>query len=166
MAEHIRAIWNIDCDCILVECLEGEKANGKGTSNGGFHLSAWTATEIKLAGTELTSGELKKTADSCQNRWKSVSNHLLLLQHITNFDLQLKSDYNAVKQLRDNLGAGISGFGWDDTLHIVTASDSVWSALTAVCALLFILLLSANLFSVPSKACQVEEEVISSLQCY
>ncbi|PPR06309.1 hypothetical protein CVT24_001089 [Panaeolus cyanescens] len=107
-----RATWNEDCDNILIEVLEKEKENGRMTSNGSFHSCAWKEAEIKLAGSEISSGGLKKNADSCKNRWKT-----------------LKTNYNAVKQLRDNSGTGLSGFGWDSERNMVTASESVWEAL-------------------------------------
>jgi len=44
--------------------------------------------------------------------------------------LQLKKDYLIVKKLRE-----LSGFGWDDDLKIVTATDEVWEAYLQVCTL-------------------------------
>lgn len=66
------AVWNADCDCILIETLEDQKANGRMTSNSSWHKEAWTATELALSGTELSLGGIKKTAQSCHDRWTAV----------------------------------------------------------------------------------------------
>ncbi|KAF8871548.1 Myb/SANT-like DNA-binding domain-containing protein [Infundibulicybe gibba] len=106
-----RAVWTSTCDAILLECLQKQKENGRMTDNSSWHRQAWTEAEKALSGTELKTGGAKKVAKSCQDRWTA-----------------LKKDYVMVKKLRDNSGPGISGFGWNDTLCIVTASDEVWDA--------------------------------------
>ena len=67
-----RAVWNKHCDCILIETLEEQKENGRMTSNSSWHKEAWTAAELALAGTELISGGIKKSSQSCHDRWTSV----------------------------------------------------------------------------------------------
>jgi len=68
-----RAVWNADCNAMLLECLEKQKEEGRMTSNSSWHKDAWTEAEKALAGTEMTSGGSKKTAVSCHNRWTAVS---------------------------------------------------------------------------------------------
>jgi len=77
------------------------------TSNSSWHSAAWVEAEKALDGSEKSSGGCRKTGVSCQNRWTA-----------------LKKEYVQVKQLRDK-----SGFGWDDGLSRVTATDEVWDAL-------------------------------------
>ncbi|KAF9473333.1 hypothetical protein BDN70DRAFT_775527, partial [Pholiota conissans] len=102
-----RVKWNSSCDGMLLECLKKEKANGRMTSNSSWHADAWTAAEKALSGTELHSGGVAKSANSCSYRWTL-----------------LKKEYIQVKFLRDK-----SGFGWDHTKQLVTADDEVWDAL-------------------------------------
>lgn len=68
-----RAIWNSTCDAMLLECLEQEQADGRMTSNGSFHDNAWKAAEKALAGTEVQSRGVKKSADSCKYRYALVN---------------------------------------------------------------------------------------------
>jgi len=77
------------------------------TSNSSWHSTAWVEAEKALDGSEKSSGGCKKTGVSCQNRWTA-----------------LKKVYVQVKQLRDK-----SGFGWDEGLSRVTATNEVWDAL-------------------------------------
>jgi hypothetical protein len=67
-----------------------------------------------------------KTSKKCQDHWgRSVS---LLLISVTETDRrQLKKDFKDVQGLRD-----LSGFGWDDGLKMVTATDAVWDDLLKV----------------------------------
>ena len=123
-----RAKWNSSCDGLLVECLEKEKVNGRMTSNSSWHSDAWTAAEKALSGSELHSGGGPKTADSCQNRWTTVSYFICLLLFFTDSPVyQLKKEYVQVKSLREK-----SGFGWDDVKKLVTATEEVWQALFMV----------------------------------
>ncbi|KAG6805118.1 hypothetical protein H0H92_000631, partial [Tricholoma furcatifolium] len=64
-----RAKWDDNCSSILIDCLLDQRANGKQTSNGGFHASAWTAAKLLFVGTEMHSGGSEKSAESCQNRY-------------------------------------------------------------------------------------------------
>lgn len=68
-----RSVWNSACDSILVECLEGHKRDGRMGSNSSWHKDVWADAETKLSGTKAHSGGARKTADSCHNRWTSVS---------------------------------------------------------------------------------------------
>ena len=68
-----RASWNSACDAILLESLGREQADSRMTSNGSFHDDAWKAAEKALAGTEVHSGGVKKSADSCKYRNTLVS---------------------------------------------------------------------------------------------
>jgi hypothetical protein len=63
-----RAIWNTDCNAMLIKCLEAHKRDGRMGSNSSWHKDVWADTEQKLAGTEQTFGGAKKSADSCHNR--------------------------------------------------------------------------------------------------
>ncbi|KAF5367349.1 hypothetical protein D9615_010294 [Tricholomella constricta] len=109
MPPKSRAKWNSACDAILIGSLLDQRANGKQTGNGGFHVSAWTAAKLLLAGTEAHSKGSEKTAQSCQNRYGT-----------------LKKDYKDVKYIRN-----LSGFGWNSADCIVTAEDGVWATLIA-----------------------------------
>jgi len=104
-----RARWNSACDAILLEVLIHEKGQGFQASNGNWHPDVWTAVEKKLAGTELNSGGIVKTASSCQGRWDA-----------------LKRDFVVIRKIR-----GLSGFGWNDAEGLVTAPADVWKDLLA-----------------------------------
>lgn len=80
-----RATWNSSCDSILLDALFAERSRGRQTDNAGWHASAWTTAEGLLAGTELISGGVKKTAQSCQNRWTAVSDSIFFLKLLSNF---------------------------------------------------------------------------------
>ncbi|KIL54101.1 hypothetical protein M378DRAFT_63866, partial [Amanita muscaria Koide BX008] len=101
------AVWNSDCDLILLDVLIKQRESGLQTSNGNFHTSAWTEAEKALAKTEMLTGGAPKTVSGCQNRWAT-----------------LKKDYASVKRLKE-----MSGFGWDDTAKTVTAPNEVWDKL-------------------------------------
>jgi len=100
-----------------------ERSKGRQTqaSNGNWHTSTWSAVEAKLAGSELKTGGIAKTAQSCQNRWSVVSRILFLLcSNLTPHYLQLKKDYKEVKVVRE-----ASGFGWDDKKSHPVVNDDV-----------------------------------------
>ncbi|KAF8240045.1 hypothetical protein L208DRAFT_892280 [Tricholoma matsutake] len=102
-----RAVWNMDCDSILLDVLIKQWESGLQTSNGNFHTSAWTEAEKALAKTEMHTGGAPKSVSCCQNCWAA-----------------LKKDYASVKKLKE-----MSGFGWDDTKRAVTAPNEVWDKL-------------------------------------
>ncbi|KAG6907216.1 hypothetical protein DXG01_009872 [Tephrocybe rancida] len=104
MPPRSRAVWDLDCECRLVDQLLKQHDEGMQTSNGNFHADAWTAIEKELAGTESVTGGTPKNVMCCSNKWGA-----------------LKKDYREVKQLRD-----MSGFGWDDNNKLVTAEGDVW----------------------------------------
>ncbi|KAF8228015.1 hypothetical protein L208DRAFT_1203449, partial [Tricholoma matsutake] len=62
------AIWNADCNAILVNTLFKEWQSRQ-TDNAGWHPSAWTTAKTLLAGTETHTGGNPKSAQSCQTRW-------------------------------------------------------------------------------------------------
>lgn len=134
-----RAIWNANCDGILVDTLFKERQSGRQTDNASWHPSAWTTAETLLAGTETHTGGIPKSAQSCQNRWTAVSldfsrvhgNHVIS-QRWSSESIQLKKEYKEVKQIRD-----LSGFGCDADKHLVTAADDVWDRYIEVRCIMF-----------------------------
>ena len=74
-----RAIWNADCDSILLDVLIKQQESGLQTSNGNFHTTAWTEAEKALSKTEMVTGGAPKTVSCCQNRWSAVSASNFLL---------------------------------------------------------------------------------------
>jgi hypothetical protein len=73
-----RAVWNTDCDSILLDVLIKQRESGLQTSNGNFHTSAWTEAEKTLAKTEMHTGGAPKSVSGCQNRWAAVTAIFLL----------------------------------------------------------------------------------------
>jgi hypothetical protein len=55
------------------------------------------------------------------------ANILYALIKFAQFCCQLKENFLVVQTLR-----GLSGFGWDDATHMVTAPDDVWEHYLAV----------------------------------
>ena len=51
----------------------------------------------------------------------------LIIYSCINAPFQLKQEYEVIKELR-----GLSGFGWDETKKLVTATAEVWDAYLAV----------------------------------
>jgi hypothetical protein len=72
MPQGSRAKWNNASDGILLEVLFRKCDSGGQTSNRNWHTSAWTEAEKKLAGSELLTGGVPKTAQICENRWGAV----------------------------------------------------------------------------------------------
>ncbi|KAF8233318.1 hypothetical protein L208DRAFT_1166817, partial [Tricholoma matsutake] len=92
-------------DTTLIEVLTEQQALGN-QSDSGWKSLAWTAAADKLKGSEKRSGGAPKTAGSCNSRWQTLKGHFIV-----------------VKELR-----GLSGWGWDEDTHMVTAPDGVWEA--------------------------------------
>jgi hypothetical protein len=67
------AIWNHDCDSILIDALFKKWQDGRQSDNASWHSSAWTTAETLLAGTETHTGGSPKTTQSCQTHWGMVS---------------------------------------------------------------------------------------------
>ncbi|KAJ8693953.1 hypothetical protein PTI98_008890 [Pleurotus ostreatus] len=98
-----KAIWTDADDKALLDCLLEQQAAGNQGDNG-WKTLVWTAAEESLKGSEERSKGSRKTATSCRDRFKS-----------------LKESFLVVQVLRS-----LSGFGWDDQRHLVTATDDVW----------------------------------------
>jgi len=110
-----------------------ERSEGRQTSNGNWHTSTWSAVEAKLARSELKTGGIAKTAQSCQNHWGAVSRILFpLYSNLTPHYLQLKKDYKEVKVVQE-----ASGFGWNDEKSLPVANDNVWKRLLKACSIFF-----------------------------
>ncbi|VDC03189.1 unnamed protein product [Peniophora sp. CBMAI 1063] len=95
------AHWVPAAEDILLTTLREARANGLGGDNN-FQPAVYTSASnnLHLAGYEFS-------AEQCKNRWN-----------------RFKSAHKTVTFLR-----GLSGFGWDDTRKVVTASDDVWKNL-------------------------------------
>ena len=104
-----------DINKLITGLLEA-KDNGQ-TSENGFKSTVWGALAASF------DDPLKKVSRTCESKWS-----------------RLKSDYKAVKFLRD-----LSGFGWDEAHSLVTAEPEVWAELAKVRIIpLFIFLLSSE----------------------
>ncbi|KAH9980720.1 hypothetical protein BJV74DRAFT_728984, partial [Russula compacta] len=98
------AVWCAADDAALVSALTAEQAAGNQADNG-WKPVVWTAAAVALCGSELQSGSALKMDASCNTHWT-----------------KLKGDYNHMKTLHS-----LSGWGWDDTLKQVVASDDQWT---------------------------------------
>ena len=98
-ADKTKANWTPTRDAYLVELLTDQQNAGK-RSDTGWKKEAWAS----VIGNFNERFALKYTVPQCKSRLS-----------------QLKSQYNTVKKLTE-----LSGFGWDDVLHVVVASDEVW----------------------------------------
>ncbi|KAH9040660.1 hypothetical protein EDB85DRAFT_1924505 [Lactarius pseudohatsudake] len=106
--EKNSACWHTADDATLIHTLTDQKAKKNWGDNNPKKV-AWTVCEVALAGSEKNSGGTPKTANTIKNRWQ-----------------RLKQEYEVIKELR-----GLSGFGWDDTKKLVTATAEVWDAYLA-----------------------------------
>jgi Myb/SANT-like DNA-binding protein len=91
-----------DVDKLVAGLLEA-KDNGQ-TSENGFKSTVWGSVAASF------DDPLKNASRTCESKWT-----------------RLKSDYKAVKFLRD-----LSGFGWDEAHSLVTAEPEVWAELAKV----------------------------------
>ncbi|KAI0354583.1 hypothetical protein OH77DRAFT_469275 [Trametes cingulata] len=98
-----RARYSAQDDHTLIEALTAQAALGNQSENG-FKGVAFVAAAAALEGSEEDSGGRAKTVQSCKDRF-----------------LTLKKEFFVVKKLRDQ-----SGFGWNESEHLVTAPDDVW----------------------------------------
>jgi hypothetical protein len=116
-----RVRWTSADDALIVATLTAAKANGL-QADSGWKPVVWQ----RCADALKDSLGPPKTSKKCQDHWgRSVS---LLLISVTETDRrQLKKDFKDVQGLRD-----LSGFGWDDGLKMVTATDPVWDDLLKV----------------------------------
>ena len=67
------AVWNMDCDSILLDVLIKQRESGLQTSNENFHTSTWTEAKKALAKTEMHTGGAPKSVLCCQNHWAAVT---------------------------------------------------------------------------------------------
>ncbi|KAG1858919.1 hypothetical protein F4604DRAFT_1518960, partial [Suillus subluteus] len=98
-----KTVWKSNDDAVLIATLLKEREEGR-QSDSGFKPKSFVACAEALQGSEKTSGGVAKTSGSCHDHWG-----------------KLKKDFAVVKKLREQ-----SGFGWDNTLKIVTAPPDVW----------------------------------------
>ncbi|KAG2125081.1 hypothetical protein DEU56DRAFT_744042 [Suillus clintonianus] len=104
-----KTVWKSSDDAVLIATLLKEREEGH-QSDSGFKPKSFIACAEALKGSEKTSGGVAKTSGSCHDHWG-----------------KLKKDFAVVKKLREQ-----SGFGWDNTLKIVTAPPDVWEKYLAV----------------------------------
>jgi Myb/SANT-like DNA-binding domain len=97
------AKWSDDDIKSLLTGLLDAKDKGL-TSENGFKASVWSSISARYNDPQ------KQANRACESKWA-----------------RLKTDYRAVKFLRD-----LSGFGWDSTNFLVTAEDEVWEELAKV----------------------------------
>jgi Myb/SANT-like DNA-binding protein len=97
------AKWGDEDIKTLLAGLQDAKDQGL-TSENGFKSSVWSSISSTF------DDPLKKANRACESKWS-----------------RLKTDYRAVKFLRD-----LSGFGWDSTNFLVTAEPEVWEELGKV----------------------------------
>ncbi|KAG1719539.1 uncharacterized protein EDB91DRAFT_1065513 [Suillus paluster] len=100
----MKTVWKSSDDAVLIATLLKEREEGH-QSDSGFKLKSFVACTEALKGSEKTSGGVAKTSGSCHDRWGKAC--------------LLKKDFAVIKKLQ-------SGFGWDNTLKIVTAPPDVW----------------------------------------
>jgi Myb/SANT-like DNA-binding domain len=98
------ARWSDEEIKSLLTGLLDAKDNGLMSKNGFFKFSVWSSISASFG------DPLKKANRPSESKWS-----------------RLKSDYRAVKFLRD-----LSCFGWDAKNHLVTADSEVWEELAKV----------------------------------
>jgi hypothetical protein len=118
-----RCVWSDSHDAILIRTLLECKDVGM-QSDSGWKPQVWPICAEKLQGG--SGGE--KTAEKAQDHYTNVRIDPTLASPLT-VVTQLKASFNAVRKLRD-----LSGFGWDEGLKMVTASEDVWELYLAVCS--------------------------------
>ncbi|OCB87770.1 hypothetical protein A7U60_g5093 [Sanghuangporus baumii] len=109
MAKGESCTWTAAQEAIMVDILKQAKDEGQQSENG-WKKQVFERVVEALDGTELSSGGVRKGVEQVKNRYQ-----------------RFKAEYRDVKKLRD-----ASGFGWDDTLHLVTATADVWERYLAV----------------------------------
>jgi hypothetical protein len=70
-SKSTKVVWKNDDDKVLVETLLKEREEGR-QSDSGFKPASWTACADALKGSELKSGGIAKTANSCHDHWNKV----------------------------------------------------------------------------------------------
>ncbi|KAJ7059779.1 hypothetical protein C8F01DRAFT_1145629 [Mycena amicta] len=94
-----RCTWSDADDAIMVTTLLWGKENSYQTDSG-WKPQVWPFVQTALT----NSAGAPKMAPKCLDHWTT-----------------LKKEFNQVRTLR-----GLSGFGWDDGLKMVTAADDMW----------------------------------------
>jgi len=69
---HSCAIWNADCDAILVNVLFKEWQSGRQTNNAGWHPSAWTTAETLWKLIPVVTQSLPKAARPTGPQYVSI----------------------------------------------------------------------------------------------
>ena len=125
-------------------------------SDSGWKPQVWHLCAEALKG---SAGSIK-TTEKIVDHYTNVS--LLLSSQIRDHTdlVKLKSVFVTVSKLREQLG-----FGWDDGLKMVTASDKVWEAsiMVGACTIISTYSSSHNICSVPPQGPQVEDNPIPSV---
>ena len=67
-----KAIWTLQDDTDLVECLTEQQALGNQADNN-WKVVVWTAAAEQLMGSELKSGGSVKSPNSCRDHWGTVN---------------------------------------------------------------------------------------------
>ena len=136
--------WSREDEATLVAVLKEHKAMGSWGDNNP-KMSAWTASEQALSGSEIKSGGSHKTLTAIRNRWQRVCCLLLYVYALLMYNFgpfQLKKEYGIVKHLRS-----MSGWSWDIKTNLPKVEHDVWEAYIAV---------STRLYSVPAQASNVQ----------
>ena len=109
--------------CFIIFLFFSLAGIGKPTSN--FRRTqAFQMIVDALKGTETASGGAIKSIYHIKSRFQRVSIVLFCIYiYIYSLFFQLKSEYREVKKLRE-----ASGFGWNSSIQMVTASADVWEA--------------------------------------
>ena len=150
-----RCVWTDADDAALIRKLRDCKDIGM-QSDSGWKPQVWHLCAEALKG---SAGGIK-TAEKIADHYTNVS-PLSSSQIRDHTDLvKLKSAFVTVSKLREQ-----SGFGWDDGLKMVTASDEVWEAyiMVGACTIISIYSSSHNVCSVPPQGPQVEDDPVPSV---
>ncbi len=116
------ATWTCNDETVFVRTLKKAKEEGKWGDNNPKEV-AWTVCIGALSGSEKTSGGGPKTSTVIRRRWQRVHAPFLTLYARFHVSLQLKQEYELVKNMRDQ-----SGWGWDHTKNAPEVTDVVWDA--------------------------------------
>jgi hypothetical protein len=139
--ERASSKWRCDDEWALVRALKKAKEDSKWGDNNPKE-AAWTFCVMALSGSKRESGGLPKNANVIRRRWQCVCAHYLhCLYARLHVDLQLKTEYDLVKQMYDK-----SGWGWDNEKNLPVVIDDVWSAYIKVSLLYLTQLLIYNTF--------------------
>jgi hypothetical protein len=114
---------------MLIETMTQQKANGYWGDNNP-KLTAWVACQKALEGSELESGGAPKSMGAIKSQWQKVCPRYVYVcvYNLQYSDLQLKQEYDIVKELWN-----LSGVGWDDMKKCVKVNLSVWTDYCKVC---------------------------------